>query len=142
MASFLLTLLQNFFSTQFVGQEQEPGGSNKVVVSSNAWLFAAVSVPLTIATLVIWWLWVRFQAYQGAADQTYQGAADQAYQGAADQAYQGAADQAYQGAADQAYQGAADRRRGSLWRTILSRCPRRHRAIQGDIQLRKIGATA
>ena len=60
----LLTLPQNFFSTQFVGQEQGAGGSNKVIVSSNAWLFAAVSVPLTLITLAVWWLWVRFQAHE------------------------------------------------------------------------------
>lgn len=59
-----LTLPQNFFSTQFVGQEQGAGGSNKVIVSSNAWLFAAVSVPLTLVTLAVWWLWVRFQAHE------------------------------------------------------------------------------
>ena len=64
----LLTLLQNFFSTQFVGQEQGVGGSNKVIVSSNAWLFAAVSVPLTLVTLAVWWLWVRFQAYESGVD--------------------------------------------------------------------------
>ena len=64
IALLLLTLPQNFFSTQFVGQEQGAGGSNKVIVSSNAWLFAAVSVPLTLVTLAIWWLWVRFQAHE------------------------------------------------------------------------------
>lgn len=106
MASLSLTHVQNFFSTQFVGQEQEAGGSNKVVVSSNAWLFAAVSVPLTIATLVVWWLWVKLQAYQGGVEL-----------------------QAYQSGVElQAYQGGVDRRRGSLWRTILSRYPRRYRA--------------
>ena len=56
---------QNFFSTEFVGQEQGAGGLMKVIVSSDAWLFGAISVPLTLATLAVWWLWVKFQDYQG-----------------------------------------------------------------------------
>lgn len=67
----LLTLLQNFFSTQFVGQEQGAGGSNKVIVSSNAWLFAAVSVPLTLVTLAVWWLWVKFQSHESGTDKRH-----------------------------------------------------------------------
>ena len=38
-----------------------------MTVLSNAWLFAAVTVPLTLATLIIWWLWVRLQNYHGGA---------------------------------------------------------------------------
>ncbi|KAL9119693.1 MAG: hypothetical protein Q9187_003752 [Circinaria calcarea] len=53
----------NFFSTQFVKQQTE-GQLTKVVVLSNAWLFAAISVPLTAGTLFTWWLLVRFQAGQ------------------------------------------------------------------------------
>lgn len=60
----MLTILQNFFSTQFVSQEQHDGSRNEVVVSSNAWLFAAICVPLTLGTLIIWWAWVKFQARQ------------------------------------------------------------------------------
>lgn len=29
-------------------------------VSTNAWLLAAISVPLTVATILLWWLWVHF----------------------------------------------------------------------------------
>lgn len=57
-------MLQNFFSTQFVSQLQHEGRRNEVVVSSNAWLFAAISVPLTLGTLIVWWAWVKFQARQ------------------------------------------------------------------------------
>ena len=32
---------------------------------ANAWLFVAISVPLTVGTLFIWWVWVRLQAYRG-----------------------------------------------------------------------------
>ena len=55
---------QNFFSTEFVSQKQQSSGSMEVVVSSNAWLFAAISVPLTLCTILIWWAWTRFQAIQ------------------------------------------------------------------------------
>ena len=67
----LLTLPQNFFSTQFVSQEQGAGGSSKVIVLSNAWLFAAVSVPLTLITLAVWWLWVKFQAHESGVDKIF-----------------------------------------------------------------------
>ncbi|KAF6234581.1 hypothetical protein HO173_007207 [Letharia columbiana] len=55
------TVVSNFFSTQFVSQEQHEGGSNRTVVSSNAWLFAAISIPLTLGTLAVWWVWVQYQ---------------------------------------------------------------------------------
>jgi hypothetical protein len=29
-------------------------------ISANAWLLAAVAVPLTILTILTWWLWVYF----------------------------------------------------------------------------------
>ena len=64
----VLIFLQNFFSTDFVGQVQEAGGSTKVIVLANAWLFAAISIPLTLTTIVVWWLWVRLQAYYEVAD--------------------------------------------------------------------------
>ncbi|MCJ1475517.1 hypothetical protein MMC13_004180 [Lambiella insularis] len=54
------TVVSNFFSTQFVSQKQN-GESSQLVVATNAWLFAAISVPLTVLTVLIWWLWV--QAY-------------------------------------------------------------------------------
>ncbi len=52
---------QNFFSTNFVHQEQH-GDSYQVAVSSNAWLFAAIAVPLTVFTQAVWWVWARIQA--------------------------------------------------------------------------------
>ena len=61
---YSLMRCQNFFSTQFVSQEQNKGGSNRTVVSSNAWLFAAISIPLTLGTLAIWWVWVQFQTWE------------------------------------------------------------------------------
>ncbi|KAL2049176.1 hypothetical protein ABVK25_010526 [Lepraria finkii] len=55
------TVVSNFFSTQFVSQKQNDINGTFLVVCSNAWLFAAISIPLTLGTLAIWWLWVRFQ---------------------------------------------------------------------------------
>lgn len=55
------TAVLNFFSTEFVSQNQN---TNEVVLSSNAWLFIAISVPLTFGTMLIWWIWVRLQARQ------------------------------------------------------------------------------
>ena len=59
----MLNHIQNFFSTQFVSQEHY-GDGVYVVLGANAWLFAAISVPLTLSTLAVWWVWVRFQACQ------------------------------------------------------------------------------
>ena len=57
---------KNFFSTQFVNQQQQDGGRQELIVASNAWLFAAISVPLTVVTLAIWWVWMKFQTRQAA----------------------------------------------------------------------------
>lgn len=53
------TVVSNFYSTQFVTQKQV-GDSYAVVYSHNAWLFFAISVPLTIFTLVVWYLWANW----------------------------------------------------------------------------------
>jgi hypothetical protein len=51
-----LTWRKNFFSTQFVGTDD----SGHMSLSDNAWLFAAIGVPLTVFTVLVWWIWVRF----------------------------------------------------------------------------------
>jgi hypothetical protein len=53
------TVVSNFFSTSFVGTE---GPSNHITVSSDWWVFVAVSVPLTAFTLYIWYIWKNQQA--------------------------------------------------------------------------------
>ncbi len=58
---YLANVTKNFFSSQFV-TTQSHDNTNTVELTSNAWVFAAVSVPLTILTIVIWWAWIRFQA--------------------------------------------------------------------------------
>jgi hypothetical protein len=37
-------------------------------VSNNVWLLAAISVPLTIATILLWWGWVHFAKLEPMAD--------------------------------------------------------------------------
>ncbi|MCJ1394648.1 hypothetical protein MMC18_007528 [Xylographa bjoerkii] len=43
------TVVSSFFSTQFVSQEQK-NGSSSLILASNAWLFAAIALPLTAIT--------------------------------------------------------------------------------------------
>ncbi|KAF2441712.1 hypothetical protein P171DRAFT_446551 [Karstenula rhodostoma CBS 690.94] len=53
------TIVSNFFSTQFVKQIDTPSGDTKLGYAQNAWLFFAISVPLTLATIGVWYLWVN-----------------------------------------------------------------------------------
>lgn len=46
--SGMLIEYQNFFSTQFASQKQHDSGSSQLVVTSNAWVFATIALPLTI----------------------------------------------------------------------------------------------
>jgi len=48
-----LTRPKNFFSSQFV----QTDSNDEMHVSKHAWLLAAVAIPLTIVTIVIWCLW-------------------------------------------------------------------------------------
>ena len=57
------TVVSNFFSTSFVNSEMSPGRSAHLVVSHDWWIFIAVSFPLTLFTLYVWWVWMRIQAY-------------------------------------------------------------------------------
>jgi len=50
------TIVANFFSTQFV-QTNEAG---HMKLSDNAWLLAAIAVPLTVVTVALWGTWVYF----------------------------------------------------------------------------------
>jgi hypothetical protein len=54
------TVVSNFFSTSFVGNSS----NGNITVSSDWWIFAASSVPLTVLTLYIWWVWMRIQAHE------------------------------------------------------------------------------
>lgn len=57
------TVVSNFFSTSFVTTASSPGGANHIVVLSDWWIFVVVSVPLTIITLYIWWVWTRMKTH-------------------------------------------------------------------------------
>jgi Mg2+ and Co2+ transporter CorA len=49
-----LTVVANFFSTQFV--TQKPVGKSHVIeVADNWWILAAVGLPLTAVTFFMWW---------------------------------------------------------------------------------------
>ncbi|KIX08662.1 uncharacterized protein Z518_03319 [Rhinocladiella mackenziei CBS 650.93] len=58
------TVVANFFSTEFVMQvSSEDGKSTHLAVASNWWILLVASIPLTIATLYIWWFFLQKQAY-------------------------------------------------------------------------------
>ena len=57
------TVVSNFFSTSFVNSEPASGENAHIVISSDWWIFLAASVPLTMFTLYIWYVWIRIQAY-------------------------------------------------------------------------------
>ncbi|KAF2184449.1 hypothetical protein K469DRAFT_709209 [Zopfia rhizophila CBS 207.26] len=49
------TVVSNFYSTQFVNRRE----SGKIEYAQNYWLFFAISVPLTIFTLFVWYSWAN-----------------------------------------------------------------------------------
>jgi hypothetical protein len=53
---------QNFYSTSFITTETK-GNSTKLVYLDNVWLFFAITIPLTLGTLAIWWIMVQIQAF-------------------------------------------------------------------------------
>ncbi|KAE9377376.1 hypothetical protein N431DRAFT_194425 [Stipitochalara longipes BDJ] len=58
------TIVANFFSTQFV----QTSSDGQMRVSNKVWLLAAISVPLTFFTILLWWSWVRFTKLEPAVD--------------------------------------------------------------------------
>ena len=46
---------KSFFSTQFV----HTNNMGNMAISANAWLLAAIAVPLTIITIATWWTWTH-----------------------------------------------------------------------------------
>ncbi|KAL4978777.1 hypothetical protein BDW66DRAFT_129522 [Aspergillus desertorum] len=51
------TLVENFFSTEFVKFDGET-----LQVSRQAWFMAAVAAPMTVCVVVFWRLWLRFES--------------------------------------------------------------------------------
>ena len=50
---------KSFYSTQFVDKKQLPSGESKIGYATNAWLFFAVSIPLTLFTISVWYTWAN-----------------------------------------------------------------------------------
>jgi hypothetical protein len=59
------TIVSNFYSTQFVNSKESDSGTTTLEYSTNAWIFFAISVPLTLFTILIWYLWVNSDAIVG-----------------------------------------------------------------------------
>ncbi|KAL8900753.1 MAG: hypothetical protein Q9192_000912 [Flavoplaca navasiana] len=56
--------VKSFFSTEFAQLQSQEDGSSRIVVFGEAWLLAAIAVPLTMFTLILWWTWTRLQTPQ------------------------------------------------------------------------------
>lgn len=59
------TIVSNFYSTQFVTQIEVGGGSTKMGYAQNAWLFFAISIPLTVFTFLVWYSWIHMAYMRG-----------------------------------------------------------------------------
>lgn len=57
------TIVSNFFSTQFVNQTELDTGGLTLQYAQNTWLFFAISVPLTIFTILVWFVWVSLSTF-------------------------------------------------------------------------------
>lgn len=53
------TIVSNFYSTQFVNQIEGYDNSTKLGYVQNAWVFFAISIPLTVFTFLVWYSWVH-----------------------------------------------------------------------------------
>ena len=60
IAALTMVFLPATAVTSFFGMSFFNGAEGKLRVSSDWWIFVAVSLPLTVATLVVWWLWEAF----------------------------------------------------------------------------------
>ena len=56
-----MSCLKNFFSTEFITKTQLSNGSTTTSVDHGWTIMLAISVPLTVGTVGIWWLWTRLQ---------------------------------------------------------------------------------
>ncbi|KAF7173147.1 hypothetical protein CNMCM5623_005370 [Aspergillus felis] len=54
------TIVSNFFSTQFVHLSDE----GNLQISHQVWILAVVSAPLTVLTVITWWLCDRYQVIE------------------------------------------------------------------------------
>ncbi|KAH5568152.1 hypothetical protein HBI25_052550 [Parastagonospora nodorum] len=56
------TVVSSFYSTQFVDKDKSADGQMKMKYADNAWLFFAVSIPLTFFTIMVWYSWANSRA--------------------------------------------------------------------------------
>ncbi|ERF72332.1 hypothetical protein EPUS_06088 [Endocarpon pusillum Z07020] len=56
------TVVLNFFSTSFVDNTTSAGSSRNLIILANWWIFVAISVPLTVLTFYVWWVFAGLQA--------------------------------------------------------------------------------
>ncbi|KAK5444251.1 hypothetical protein LTS15_010366 [Exophiala xenobiotica] len=56
-----ITIVLNFFSTEFITKRQLSNGSTTTSVDHGWTIMLTISVPLTVGTLGIWWLWTQLQ---------------------------------------------------------------------------------
>ena len=56
-----ITVVSNFFSTSFVGTA---ASGNGIFVTGDWWILLASSLPLTLLTLYVWWIWSSIKASQ------------------------------------------------------------------------------
>ncbi|OAL48748.1 hypothetical protein IQ07DRAFT_85531 [Pyrenochaeta sp. DS3sAY3a] len=63
------TIVSNFYSTQFVNSRELETGDTRLEYATNAWLFFAISVPLTFLTILIWFFWVNSERLSQAIKQ-------------------------------------------------------------------------
>jgi Mg2+ and Co2+ transporter CorA len=53
-----LTVVSNFFSTSFVGTD-----ADHIFVTDDWWLLVVTSLPLTLLTFYVWWVWSEISAH-------------------------------------------------------------------------------
>ena len=68
IAALTMVFLPATAVTSFFGMSFFNGAGGKLVVSSDWWVFVAVSLPLTVATLVVWWLWDNFAIQRASSE--------------------------------------------------------------------------
>lgn len=56
----MLTQTKSFFSTQFVSQKSGMDGKPTLNIAENWWLYVAISAPLTIVTIGVWYAWISW----------------------------------------------------------------------------------
>jgi hypothetical protein len=51
---------QSFYSTQCVHQDTSEASDIMMKYAGNSWMFFAVSIPLTLFTITVWYTWANY----------------------------------------------------------------------------------